>query len=198
MNTLVAVALLSPIFQNQPKPTVLFDGNTLDGWTKVGGGEWSVEGGTIVGKSKPGQPQGLLVYKEPVKDFIAKCSFKISAGDSGFYFRTKRIEVDPFCEGFQVEIDISPETGGIYETNGRGWVAFPDAKLHEQSKYKAGEWATLEVYAVGTRYKVYVNGTKITDIKDPLGRTEGALALQLHGDMEMDVMFKDLVLTHVR
>lgn len=176
----------------------LFDGKTLDGWTKVGGGEWTVENGAIVGRSKPGQPQGLLVWKDPVKDFIAKCQFKISAGDSGFYFRVNRIDKDPFCEGFQVEVDTSAETGGIYETNGRGWVAFPDAKLLEQSKYAANAWTSLEVHAYGTRYKVYVNGVKITDIDDPQGRREGALALQLHGNMEMDVMFKDLRLTTIK
>lgn len=189
MTALLAAALLLQ------KPLVLFDGKTLDGWTKVGGGEWAVENGAIVGRSKPGQPQGLLVYKYSVKDFTAKCKFKISAGDSGFYFRTDLLEKDPFCAGFQVEIDTSPETGGIYETEGRGWVAFPDAKLHEQSKYRAGEWADLVVTAKGTRYTVLVNGVKITDIDDPIGRKVGRLALQLHGNMEMDVMFKDLTLS---
>jgi len=180
------------VLHQDAKPIKIFDGVTLGGWTRVGGGEWSVEGGAIVGRSKPGQQQGLLVYKDPVKDFTAKLKFKISAGDSGFYFRTALIDVDPFCEGFQVEIDTTPETGGIYETNGRGWVAFPDAKLHEQSKYKAGEWADLEVRAVGPHIVVFVNGVKITDIVDEKGRLDGALALQLHGDMEMDVMFKDI------
>jgi hypothetical protein len=180
------------------QPVKLFDGKTLEGWTKVGGGEWAVEDGAIVGRSKPGQAQGLLIYKSAVKDFVATCKFRISAGDSGFYLRVSLIEKDPFCEGFQVEIDTSPETGGIYETNGRGWVAFPNAKLHEQSKYKAGEWADLEVRARGIHYEVFVNGTRITDLVDSAGRREGRLALQLHGDMEMDVAFKDLVLTHLR
>jgi hypothetical protein len=195
MTALLAAALL---FQQDARPLVLFDGETLNGWTKVGGGDWTVEDGAIVGRSKPGQPQGLLVYKYSVKDFTAKLKFKISAGDSGFYFRTDLLEKDPFCAGFQVEIDTSPETGGIYETEGRGWVAFPDAKLHEQSKYKAGEWADLEVAARGTRYLVKVNGVTITDIDDPQGRKVGRLALQLHGDMVMDVMFKDIALTYVR
>ena len=175
----------------------IFDGKSLEGWTKLGGGEWSVENGAIVGRSKPGQEQGLLLYKNPVKDFIAKAKFKITAGDSGFYFRVGIIDKDPFCEGFQVEIDTSPETGGIYETNGRGWVYLPKPEQHNASKYKAAEWADLEVRAVGTHYKVYINNVVITDIRDPQGRTEGRLALQLHGNMEMDVMFKDLKLTPI-
>jgi hypothetical protein len=192
------LALLAALVLTQDqKPTKIFDGKTLEGWTKVGGGEWTVEDGAIVGRSKPGQAQGLLVFKDPVKDFSATMKFKISAGDSGFYFRVNLIEKDPFCEGFQVEIDTSAETGGIYETEGRGWVAFPDAKLHETSKYRAGEWADLTVRAIGDHYVVIVNGTKITDVRDEQGRREGRLALQLHGNMEMDVMFKDIVLVPI-
>ena len=180
------------LFVALQKDHAIFDGKTLEGWTRVGGGEWSVEDGAIVGRSEPGQPQGLLVYKDPVKDFIAKCRFKITAGDSGFYFRVDLIDRDPFCEGFQVEIDTSPETGGIYETNGRGWVYLPKPEQHDASRYKAAEWADLEVRAVGAHYKVYVNGVLITDIDDPQGRKQGRLALQLHGNMKMDVMFRDL------
>lgn len=179
-------------------PTPIFDGKSLDGWTKVGGGQWSVEDGAIVGRSKPGEAQGLLVYKYSVKDFHARAKFKISAGDSGFYFRVDLLDKDPYCAGFQVEIDTSPETGGIYETEGRGWVAFPDAKLHDQTKYKAGEWTDLEVTARGTRYLVKVNGVTITDIDDPQGRKVGRLALQLHGNMEMDVAFRDLTIVYLR
>ncbi|MCH7662094.1 MAG: DUF1080 domain-containing protein, partial [Euryarchaeota archaeon] len=35
-------------------------------------------------------------------------------------------------------------------------------------------------------------GVTITDIDDPQGRTEGRLALQLHGGLEMDVEYKDI------
>lgn len=191
---MLALALFAVVQQDY----VIFDGKTLDGWTKIGGGEWTVEDNSIVGRSKPGQPQGLLLYKDPVKDFIAKCKFKITAGDSGFYFRVNMIDKDPFCEGFQVEIDTSPETGGIYETNGRGWVYLPKPEQHNETGYKAGKWTDLEVRAVGTHYKVYVDGILITDIDDPKGRTEGRLALQLHGNMEMDVTFKDLRLFKVQ
>jgi hypothetical protein len=191
---LIAAALLLQQGPQDPIPSGIFNGKTLEGWTKVGGGEWAVADGAIIGRSKPGQPQGLLIYKHPVKDFVLTMKFKISAGDSGLYFRVNLTDKDPFCEGFQVEIDTSPETGGIYETNGRGWVAFPDAKLHETSKYKAGEWANLTVTARSDHYVVSVNGTTITDVRDPQGRREGRLALQLHGDMEMDVMFKEIVL----
>ncbi|HXH61154.1 MAG TPA: DUF1080 domain-containing protein [Fimbriimonadaceae bacterium] len=193
---MLATALVLLALQ-QPGP-LIFDGKTLDGWTPIGGGTWVAKDGMIVGTSAPGQPQGLLLWKDPVKDFHATLKFRINAGDSGFYFRVALTDKDPFCEGFQVEIDTTPETGGIYETAGRGWVNLPDPALHHKSGYKAGQWTDLDVTAVGTHYKVLVNGTLITDIDDAKGRTEGRLALQLHGNMDMDVSFKDVRLQEIQ
>lgn len=191
--TLFAVfALLATGPQSQE--TKIFDGKTLDGWTAIGGGTWSVKDGVIAGTSTPDQPQGVLMWKDPVKDFTARLKFRIRAGDSGFYFRTERVESDVIVHGFQVEVDTSRETGGIYETGGRGWVHKPDFALHDKSGYKAGEWTELIVTAVGVHYVVKVNGVTITDMTDPQGRTEGRLALQLHGRLEMDVEYKDIYL----
>ena len=186
--TLFALLVAGP----QSQEVKIFDGKTLDGWTAIGGGTWEVKGGVIAGTSTPDQPQGVLMWKDPVKDFTARLKFRIRAGDSGFYFRTERVEREVIVHGFQVEIDTSLETGGIYETGGRGWVHFPDFKLHEKSGYKAGEWTELIVTAVGTHYIIKVNGVTITEITDPQGRREGRVALQLHSGLEMDVEYKDI------
>ena len=186
--TLFALLVAGP----QSQEVKIFDGKTLDGWTAIGGGTWEVKDGVIAGTSTPDQPQGVLMWKDPVKDFTARLKFRIRAGDSGFYFRTERVENEVIVHGFQVEIDTSLETGGIYETGGRGWVHFPDFKLHEKSGYKAGEWTELIVTAVGTHYIIKVNGVTITEITDPQGRREGRVALQLHSGLEMDVEYKDI------
>ncbi len=186
--TLFALAAAGP----QSKEVKIFDGKTLDGWTAMGGGTWEVKDGVIAGRSKPDQPQGVLMWKDPVKDFTARLKFRIRAGDSGFYFRTERVDNDVIVHGFQVEIDTSLETGGIYETGGRGWVHFPDFKLHEKSGYQAGQWTELIVTAVGTQYIIQVNGVTITEINDAQGRREGRVALQLHGGLDMDVEYKDI------
>ena len=52
----------------------------------------------------------------------------------------------------------------------------------------------IEVTAIGTHYLIKVNGVVITDMDDPKGRTEGRLALQLHGGLEMDIEYKDIYL----
>ena len=187
--TLCALLVSAP---QDSKEVKIFNGKDLTGWTAMGGGTWSVKDGVIAGRSKPDQPQGILLWEKSVKDFTARCRFRIRAGDSGFYFRTERVDNAVLVHGFQVEVDTSLETGGIYETGGRGWVHFPDFELHKKSGYKAGEWTDLIVTAVGTHYIVKINGVTITEMNDPKGRTEGRLALQLHGGLDMDVEYKDI------
>lgn len=197
--SLIALSVCAMIVAapQQHKEMKLFNGKDLSGWTAMGGGKWVVKDGVIAGTSSTDQPQGILLWKDPVKDFTARLKFRIRAGDSGFYFRTERVDNTVLVHGFQVEIDTSLETGGIYETGGRGWVHFPDFELHKKSGYKAGEWTNLIVTAVGTHYLISVNGVVITQINDPKGRTEGRLALQLHGGLEMDVEYKDIYISAI-
>jgi hypothetical protein len=173
----------------------IFDGKTLTGWEVVGGGKWTVEkGGVLKGMCTKTDDQGVLVYEKPVKDFTAKLQFRISGGNSGFYFRTERIKEQPLVKGMQAEIDAIDDVAGIWETAGRGWVFKPTPEIHATTKFKPGEWATMDVSAIGTHYVVKLNGKTVTDIDDPLGRREGALALQLHGGMDMTVEFRNVTL----
>lgn len=172
----------------------IFDGKTLVGWEAVGGGKWTVEGGAIKGICTKDDEQGLLVYKKPVKDFFAKFQFRISTGNSGFYFRGEPTKEQPLIKGFQAEVDAIEDVGGIWETGGRGWVFKPTAEIHAKTRFKPGEWSRMEVSAIGQRYIVKLNGATVTDITDDQGRTEGIIALQLHGGMDMTVEFKDIEL----
>lgn len=170
----------------------IFDGKSLDGWEAVGGGRWTVISGLIRGECAEADEQGLLVYKEPVRDFVARLEFRISGGNSGFYFRAERIAEQPLVRGFQAEVDAIEDVGGIWETGGRGWIFKPTAEIHARSRFVPGEWTQMEVSAVGARYAVKLNGATITDLEDPDGRREGVIALQLHGGMAMTVEFRNL------
>lgn len=97
----------------------------------------------------------------------------------------------------QAEIDAIDDVAGIWETAGRGWVYKPTPEVHARAKFKPGEWSDLYVSAIGTHYIVKLNGEVITDIDDPVGRRKGTVALQLHGDMDMTVEFRNISLTHI-
>jgi hypothetical protein len=190
---LVALALV--VLVPNPLPRI-FDGKTLKGWSQVGGGTWTIEKGVLRGSCTQSDPQGLLIYEKPVRDFDAKLQFRIMSGNSGFYFRTERIDRQPLVRGFQAEIDAIEDVGGIWETDGRGWISKPDAALHAKTRFKPGAWTDLEVNVRGDRYTVKLNGVTTADLTDPMARKEGWVALQLHGDMAMWVEFRDVRLAH--
>ena len=178
----------------------LFNGKTLASWAPTPGGKWEVKDGAIVGTSpKSERRHRLLVHDTPVKDFVIRARFKVVSGDSGFYFRAKRVASGVAVGGFQVEVDSSPETGGLYETGGRAWVHKPDKQEVKQAKYKVGKWSALELSAHGGRIVVKINNRVTCELKDDPGRKEGLIALQLHGGQDMHVEYKDIeILEKVR
>jgi hypothetical protein len=173
----------------------MFDGKSLDGWEVVGGGKWVAEGGVLRGTCAKADEQGVLVYKDAVKDFEARLEFRIADGNSGFYFRAERVKEQPLLKGFQAEVDAIFDVAGIWETAGRGWVFQPTKEIHGKTNFKPGEWTKMWVSAHGSHYVVKLNGVTVTDIEDPQGRPEGAVGLQLHGGMDMKVEFRNLFLT---
>ena len=52
----------------------------------------------------------------------------------------------------------------------------------------------MTITADGPRIVVHVNGTKTADILDEQGRRSGLLALQLHGNEDMEVRFRSIEL----
>jgi hypothetical protein len=172
--------------------TPLWDGKTLAGWHKIGQGEWTIEDGAIVGRNKPANEYGHLVSDKAYKDFTIRLKYKAIAGNSGLYFRIKE-EGFSGVSGFQAEIDPQRDAGGLYETNGRGWVVHPTPE--DVAKwYKPGEWNEMAVSAKGGDVVVHVNGMKSAELKGDQGKWngEGHFALQIHGGQDVHVMFKDI------
>ena len=170
----------------------MFDGKTLAGWEPKPGGEWRVRGGILQGRSdKAERRHGLLLSRESFDDFTVRLQFKINRGDSGFYFRSEPVNHAVGVHGFQVELDTSYETGGLYETGGRGWVIQHPADK-KTKWYKPGEWNELTVSAWGRRTVVRINGRKSAELVEKEGRMKGRFALQLHGGQDMNVEFKDI------
>ena len=173
----------------------LFDGKTLKGWTPAPGGKWEVKDGAIVGTSpKSERRHGILLTDKQYSNFVVKAKFRVHSGDSGFYFRAERVKSAVSVNGFQVEVDTSQETGGLYETGGRAWVHRPTAAVIKKRKYKKGEWTDLELSAIGGHIVVKINGVISTELKNDKSRRKGHIGLQLHGGQKMHVEFKDILI----
>ena len=177
------------------KGTPLFDGKTLTGWTPAPGGKWQVKDGAIVGTSPRSERRhGILLTDKQFSDFVVKARFRVHKGDSGFYFRAERVESAVSVNGFQVEVDTTQETGGLYETGGRAWVHKPNAGVIQERGYKQGEWTDLELSAIGKHIVVKINGVVSSELKNDPGRKRGHIGLQLHGGQDMHVEFKNLII----
>ncbi|MDA0723942.1 MAG: DUF1080 domain-containing protein [Verrucomicrobia bacterium] len=193
---LLSFQYLAPAENNDFK--TLFDGKTLNGWTPAPGGKWEVKDGAIVGTSpKTERRHGILLTDKQFTDFVVKAKFRVHSGDSGFYFRAKRVKSAVSVNGFQVEIDTTQETGGLYETGGRAWVNKPSPETVKKRAYKSGEWTDLELSAIGRDVVVKINGIISSELKNDRGRIKGYFGLQLHGGQDMHVEFKNIVIREV-
>lgn len=157
----------------------------------IGKGDWKVENGVIhATHSKSDKEFGHLVSDSGVTNCVMRLKYKAVKGNSGFYFR---VEENGFSgvSGFQAEIDADKDTGGLYETNGRGWVVQPTADA-VKTWFKPQEWNAMTVVAQGGRITVVVNGHKTAELLNDTGRASGKCALQLHGDQDVEMFFKDI------
>lgn len=171
----------------------LFNGKTLEGWNAIPGGKWSVRNGVIVGTSPDSEKRhGVLLTDRKFKDFVLRLKFRVLEGNSGLYFRVDRVPSDLSVHGFQIEVDKTQDTGGLYETGGRGWVGKPSAEAIKARNYKPGKWSKLELSAQGRNIVVHINGIKSIELTNDPGRLKGHIGLQLHGGQEMHVEYKDI------
>jgi hypothetical protein len=169
----------------------LWDGKTFSGWHIIGKGKWEIVDGAIRGTHPKEEKEfSHLVTDKSFKDFTARLKFKAVKGNSGFYFR---VEEKGFSgvSGFQAEIDAEKDVGGLYETNGRAWVKQP-APEDVKKWFKPGQWNEMTVTARGGNIVVTVNGIKSAELANDPGRTEGHIALQVHGGQDCEVWFKDI------
>jgi len=168
------------------------------GWTKNGGGEWTIANGLISGKQTPdSQKRGLLIWKEEWKDFTLRLEYKTVSGNSGVFFRMGDPDngTEPNRMGFEIEVDPTRDAGGLQEPGrqARGWIQHtgPAADL---KYFKANDWNEMVVHAHGGRIAVLINGVKTAELKNDAGRKAGRLALQANPRQNLEVHYRNVAL----
>ncbi|PIF06317.1 MAG: secreted glycosyl hydrolase [Draconibacterium sp.] len=170
---------------------LIFNGEDLDGWTIHGTEKWYVEDGLLICESGPDQKYGYLSTDKFYNDFELQLEFLQEAdGNSGVFFRStfERVKV----RGWQVEVaPPNHDTGGIYESYGRGWlVQIPDEK---ENILKMGKWNKMKIKVVGGHVTTWLNGQQMVDIKDDkIAQGRGAIALQIHSGGGIKVKWKNI------
>lgn len=182
--------LLSAVCMNAQK-TTLFNGKDLTGWNIHGTELWYVEDGLLVCESGPEKKYGYLSTKKFYDDFILTLEFKQEAnGNSGVFFRST-------LEGTKIsgwQVEVAPpgnDSGGIYESYGRGWLIKPDPE--KDRALKMGDWNRMKIKVVGDKVTTWLNGTQMISFTDEkIGRGKGSIALQIHDGGGIKVRWRNL------
>lgn len=164
----------------------LFNGKNLKGWKKLNGKtEFRVEGNTIVGVSKMGEPNVFLATTKNYSDFILEFEFKADDGiNSGVQFRSRSLKdfKNGRVHGYQYEIDTAPRawSGGVYdEASPRLWLYPLTYNQPARTAYKPGQWNKARIEAVGTSIRTWLNGVECASLLDDVF-PDGFIALQIH------------------
>ncbi|MBA3312154.1 MAG: DUF1080 domain-containing protein [Planctomycetaceae bacterium] len=216
---LTAIASVAPAFAQDDKPQAkkqaqrraaqqdwveLFDGKSLEGWEqKNGTAKYEVKDGAILGSTAEGSPNSFLCSQKNYGDFALEFEVKLLSDElnSGVQIRShsKADYRDGRVHGPQVEIEASPgQAGYIYgEASTGAWISL-EADATPTEHFKNGEWNKYRVRAVGPRIQVWINGEKITDVKNAEANNAanpGFIGLQVHsfkGPHPAQVMWKNI------
>ena len=179
------------LFGLRAQKNKIFNGKNLDGWIVHGSEKWYVDEGELICESGPDEKYGYLSTVKFYNDFILTLDFKQeSNGNSGVFFRS-RIEGTKIS-GWQVEVaPPKNNSGGIYESYGRGWLIKPD--LRKDNVLKMGKWNHMKIKVVGSSVITWLNGTKMVELEDKkIGQGKGAIALQIHDGGGIKVRWKNI------
>jgi hypothetical protein len=181
----------------KPAQETLFNGKDLTGWEAYGTELWYVDNGELVCESGPDKEYGYLGTRKYYDDFDLSLEFRQEAnGNSGVFIRSYIME-GVRISGWQVEVaPPDHDTGGIYESYGRGWIwQIPDEK---ENILKKDEWNTLRIKAEGDKITTWLNGEVMTDLTDEkIGKGKGRILLQIHSGGGIKVRWRNILLTEL-
>ena len=198
MKKVIVVVLLLVGMQTvyAQKKEKLFNGKDLTGWIVYGTEKWYVEKGLLVSESGPDKGYGYLGTTAEYDDFEVELEFKQEAnGNSGVFIRST-------VEGTKVsgwQVEVAPpgsDTGGIYESYGRGWLVKPDPEKDKALKF--GEWNKMKIVVKGDRVTSYLNGVEMVNYADEkIGSGKGGVLLQIHDGGGIKVYWKNIILKKI-
>lgn len=188
----ITVILLLSGFAAPPKKQSLFNGKDLTGWKIYGTEKWYVDKGQLVCESGPDKKYGYLATEKFYKNFDLTCEFlQESNGNSGIFFRSTIEGVK--ISGWQCEVaPQGHDSGGIYESYGRGWLKQIDAD--KENILKPGKWNKMRLRVEGDRVQTWLKGQPMVDLTDAkIGQANGSIALQIHDGGGIKVRWRKLI-----
>ena len=179
------------LFGLKAQKNEIFNGKNLKGWKIHGTEKWYVQKGQLVCESGPEGKYGYLSTEKLYNDFILSLEFKQeSDGNSGVFFRSTIEGIK--ISGWQVEVaPPKKNTGGIYESYGRGWLIKPNPS--KDIVLRMGKWNQMKIKVKGSSVTTWLNGIKMIELEDKkIGKGKGSIALQIHNGGGIKVRWKNI------
>jgi len=186
-----------PPRQGTREKVELFNGKDLSNWSgnvKY----WTVRDGVIIGKNtEPVAVSTYLLSDRKFTDFRLVFDFMLAQSEmhSGLamWGRVAPERGDPYTYGGHLV--MFPSNYGFYDLYGRN-------SIHQNAEAarkvgKQHDWNQIEILAQGNRIRFALNGTLISDWREPMPERiqEAPIGLQLHSNrVPQEVRFKGLAM----
>jgi len=204
----LALAAAGLVSVRAAEPVSLFDGKTFTGWEGDITGTWRIEDGCLAaGTVEKKQPRNeFLATKADYGNFELKFKCKL-LGDpksgfvnSGVQIRSQRIPDHFEMVGYQADIGDPKQWGTLYDESRRKVVLADTDQAKVNTVLKRDDWNEYTVRCEGPRLQIWINGLQTVDYAeaDKSVPLTGKIAVQIHGNGNTAVWFKDLMLTELK
>ena len=175
----------------EPKLKPIFNGKDLTEWKAPKGndeaGWYKAVDGVLKVQSGPKKKGSILWTKKKYRNFVMEFDFRFGEGvvDSGVHVRTKdQIQIG-ISGSLKRDMTCSPYIPG---------KGYPVEAKNIKKLLKAKDWNTMRIQAIGPEYTVWLQGEKVMTYKSASAIEEGPLGIQLHGNRNMSIDYRNLKL----
>lgn len=186
--------LLDKVFAQQARTGPIFNGKDLDGWTKIAGGDWTIQDGVLVGRNgqnwttDPAKNGSWLCYDKPVSDFRLELQYAISErANSGVFFRAGT-EKNPAFTGY--EMQISTYGGAGLNRRGTPGAIYGVVAPTKNTARPADQWNSVTIMAKGPKITIEMNGETIVSTEQHRSM-RGYIGLQNHDERSV-IRFRNI------
>lgn len=176
-----------------PKLEPLFNGKDFTGFKADGAAEfWRVENGVLIGENNAALKGHYLWTEKEYGDFVLEFDARFQGkpprgADTGIEMRKPKIQLQLGVSG-SLKVDM---TGSFYIGKG-GYPEAGQAKNAKTLMKPDGEWNTYRIEAKGDKFTCWINGQKASEYTNPEFGGAAPLGLQIHGNVEMKVEFRNM------
>lgn len=194
LTVILSLAALVASTAAEPKLEPLFNGKDLTGFKGENAANfWRVENGVLIGENDAAKKGHYLWTEKEYGDFIVEFDARWKATtergvDTGIEMRKPKIQLQLGVSG-SLKVDMT----GCFYTGGK--PAYPEAGQAKEAKKlmkPEGDWNTFRIQAKGDTFTCWINGQKASEYTDPKFSGAAPLGLQIHGNVEMKVEYRNL------